>query len=225
MVVLTVFQDQHSRVRQEVANTAFVVIFTCVVIFGFIGYVWRNAGCSTAGEGQLRQVYNAIQLFADNNDGRLPTNIISPSGKPLVSWRFTIAPYLDATKLPFRIVPNTHWQSPLYRPWTLVSQSGLCPLGSVQSQVFAVSGGNELWWGSETLDAIPNDRVLLCFVSPQSHWMSPSDIDLAEADSAATVADVFGRGIQVLCGDGSVRCLHGDTRIQDLLASKGCYTE
>ena len=216
------FKSQHSRLRQDFVNSALVEVFFCVVIFACIGYFWHNAGCSAAGKNELKQVYNAIKLFADNNDGRLPANVVSPNGKPLVSWRFTIAPYLDAAKLPFRIVPNADWQSPVYRPWTLVSQSGLCPTGSVQSQVFAVSIGRKLWGGCATLDDIPNDRVVLCFVSPRSHWMSPGDIELAEAD---TVADVFGGSIQVLCGDGSIRCLHGNTRIQELISNKGCYSE
>ena len=71
------FKSQHSRLRQDFVNSALVEVFFCVVIFACIGYFWHNAGCSAAGKNELKQVYNAIKLFADNNDGRLPANVVS----------------------------------------------------------------------------------------------------------------------------------------------------
>ena len=209
MRMITLIQKRWRRF----VSLILLLVSACIVGFFSLGI---SPGCSDSHRRDVRLVYHALAQYAENDRGNLPLNVYNGDEAPLVSWRFQLAPYLSAAKLPFAVVPNATWESSLYKEWRSFSEIGLCPEGSQNAQVQSFCKNGRPWWGYQSFHDMPADLMLLCWVNPRFHWMAPHDLDWEDAPESATVADFLGGDVTVACADGSVRCLRGYVRIRDI---------
>jgi len=70
----------------------------------------RTAAREAKTQSNLKQVGLAIHLFEDLH-GRLPADIVSEDGKPLLSWRVELLPYLEAGAEYQQLRRNEPWAS------------------------------------------------------------------------------------------------------------------
>ena len=68
----------------------------------------RRAQCVN----NLKQIGLAMHNYASANGGFPPAAIVDPRGKPLLSWRVAILPYLDANPLYAKFKLDEPWDSP-----------------------------------------------------------------------------------------------------------------
>ena len=71
----------------------------------------REAANRMKGAGQLCQIGLAIHNYNDTY-GELPKNTYSPDGRPLLSWRVHILPFLEEDRLYQQFNLDEPWDSP-----------------------------------------------------------------------------------------------------------------
>jgi hypothetical protein len=63
-------------------------------------------------ETNLKQIALAFINYSNSNDGRLPTSVYSKDGKPLLSWRVLILPYIEEEALYNEFKLDEPWDGP-----------------------------------------------------------------------------------------------------------------
>jgi hypothetical protein len=123
---LAEIRHRGGRLRGKwLATTALVLGCLGVLWSAYVAYVWydflRQAGGRSQVENSMKEMSRAVINAADNNAGLMPPHAIcDKDGKPLLSWRVAILPYIE--------------QEPLYRqfnqdePWDGPNNSRLIPL-------------------------------------------------------------------------------------------------
>jgi hypothetical protein len=85
----------------------------------------RGPGMAAAGAGpvggmmsenNLKQIGLAFHNYAGANNGKVPADIKGPDGKPLLSWRVVILPYMEGGGLYNKFKLNEPWDSPNNKP-------------------------------------------------------------------------------------------------------------
>jgi Protein of unknown function (DUF1559) len=103
------------QVRKRSTRFALIVVSaTLVVIFGLctVGTTRiRQAANRMKGSGQMSQMAWAIHNYNDSN-GELPHNTYAPDGKPLLSWRVHLLPYVEEDVLYHQFHLDEPWDSP-----------------------------------------------------------------------------------------------------------------
>jgi hypothetical protein len=69
----------------------------------------------SAGQNNLKQIGIALHSYHDVNN-HFPTNVYDADGKPLLSWRVQILPYLEQTPLYQQFKMDEPWDSPHNKP-------------------------------------------------------------------------------------------------------------
>lgn len=84
-----------------------------LLMLGWQQYDRRQRDRSRQPRNNLKQLSLAMYCFAQANDGSLPPPAIcSPDGKPLLSWRVALLPYLEQQELYDHFRLNEPWDSP-----------------------------------------------------------------------------------------------------------------
>src|SRR5262245_2623672 len=71
----------------------------------------RDAANRTKSQNNLKQIGLGIHMYNDSHN-ELPGNSYGPDGKPLLSWRVHILPYMEADDLYQQFKLNEPWDSP-----------------------------------------------------------------------------------------------------------------
>lgn len=172
----------------------------------------------------LKQIGLAIHNYHDAN-GFMPADILDPTGKPLLSWRVQILPYLEQDNLYRRLDLTKSWDDPqnaeilktmpdvfrvfgrdakdkgqtfLQMPTALQRQAGGDP--------FQVRGQKTTF--ATITDGTSNTLMVVEASDPVS-WAKPDDMRF-DAAKAPKLGDPQRRDFCVLFGDGSVRTLRRD---------------
>jgi hypothetical protein len=64
----------------------------------------------------LKQIALAMHNYADVNKGRFPADIVDKDGKPLLSWRVHLLPYLEQDQIYRQFKLDEPWDSPNNKP-------------------------------------------------------------------------------------------------------------
>ena len=178
----------------------------------------RIAAMRPLAEGDLRQIGMALHNHHDTMNG-FPTAIPDKSGKPGLSWRVAILPYLDQQ--------NLYKQFKLDEPWDSEHNKKLI---SQMPKVFAPPrtdtygytfyrgfSGPGTWLPPQTgprptgtrmtsiSDGLAN-TILVAEAAEGVIWTKPEEIEFAP-NKVPQIGGVFGTGAHALMGDGSVRFL------------------
>ncbi|MCA9259871.1 MAG: DUF1559 domain-containing protein, partial [Planctomycetales bacterium] len=147
---------------------------------------------------------------------KLPSDIYSEDGTPLLSWRVRILPFLEEQALYTQFHLDEPWDSPHNKPlldqmpWPYVSEGGDRVGG--RTLIVALRGANTLF-PLDKNDGIPlrqitdgTSNTLLCVqASPRNavEWTAPRDLTLEGAEPARDLGQ-FGLFAAAMC-DGSCR--------------------
>ncbi len=196
----------------------------------------RRAVCTN----NLKQIGLAFHNFAADNPRLPPAAIAGSDGKPLLSWRVALLPYLGETALYRQFKQDESWDSPTNAklvaamPRVFACQSGpKPPVGSTFYR--AIVGKRAAFEGTKGLTlkdfADGADKTLLVVESADAvPWTKPDELALSDDPShpiAGLAAPHNGDGggppgMVALFADGSVRFLPGklDARTLNALATR-----
>ena len=77
----------------------------------------RNAVARTGTGSKLGEVFKALDLYANDNNGKYPPAFTkSAQGSPLLSWRVLILPYIEQQNLFNKFNQNEPWDGPTNKP-------------------------------------------------------------------------------------------------------------
>ena len=162
----------------------------------------------------LKKVLLAVHTFHDARDNKLPADILGPGGRPLLSWRVALLPYLDEGYLFEQFKLDEPWDSPANKP-----------LGRYVPAVYRSAGAGPgltrvkmLRGPDATLDPAGN-RTFADFRDGSSNtvgvvdtgaaveWTKPGDLDYARDKPLPDLTSPFTDGYPAGFLDGSVRWL------------------
>jgi type II secretory pathway pseudopilin PulG len=174
----------------------------------------RQAARRTSSANNMKMIGLAMHNYHATYE-HLPTNLKSEDGKPILSWRVAILPFIDQVELYEQFHLDEPWDSPHnlklleqmpdiyahpeYRtaPGTTVYQRPLGegfllgPSAPVRFRDIRDGTSNTIM----AVETIPDGAV---------EWTKPEDLSIDEEDPMQSVADGQRHGFNILLGDGAV---------------------
>ena len=204
----------------------------CVVgglIFG-VGSIRESANRMKSAN-NLKQIGLAMYNYQDTND-ELPGNSYTPDGKPLLSWRVHILPYIEQDNLYKRFNLDEPWDGPNNRlllqsmpsVYVVPSTQGTTPAGFTHYRGFSSPGAvfdrrlvvnrkrpaSELLTTGRFKDGLL-DTALVVEAADPVEWTRPDDLDASPGKPAPRMGGFYRKNrFQILLGDGSVRAVRQD---------------
>jgi hypothetical protein len=183
----------------------------------------------------LRQLGEGMQLYRDNYRGFPPPAITDADGKPLLSWRVAILPYIDQEDLFKKFRSDEPWNSPhnsaLLKEMPRIFAHPLDPEGATQGrthyQVFVTSAkaNNQSMFSRGTTGKVgirieemkddATDTIMIVESARAVPWTAPEDLPY-EANQPLPKLGLFSGGFLVVAADGSVHWLPSTFAEQDI---------
>jgi hypothetical protein len=166
---------------------------------------------------QMSRLYEGFQAYEKKNHHLPPPAIYSKDGRPLLSWRVALLPYLGEEELYGKFKLDEPWDSPRNKK---LSEKVLLPFdlpdshGATHFQVFA--GPGTMFDGKDGIawNDVPDGRektILLIEAAESVPWTKPADLTYA-ADKPLPKLGAFTKGgYYALFADGNVRFLPDET--------------
>jgi hypothetical protein len=180
----------------------------------------QEASSRSACLGQLRDLGRAMHLHAVEHGGRFPARArFDDLGKPVLSWRVALLPYLGHEHLHQKFALEQPWDGEtnrrlLERMPRVYAHPGR-PDAEPGHTYFVAPIARETIWDHRDgfpLDDFPRDRPASCWLAVVEAkapvpWTKPDDLTIDPVDPAAELGGAFRKGFVVLLADGSVRFL------------------
>ena len=179
----------------------------------------RNAVARTGTGSKLGEVFKALDLYANDNNGKYPPAFTkSAQGSPLLSWRVLILPYIEQQNLFNKFNQNEPWDGPTNKPLlsfmpkmylssgnydvnTAFKTTFLAPVA--KETIFSPAGGvtkNSVTDGlSNTILVVDADDDFA------TEWTRPVDLNVNAQNPALGLTNSNPAGFMALFGDGSVK--------------------
>jgi hypothetical protein len=185
----------------------------------------RDAGPREVLANRLRQIAYAMHSYADAHKGRLPpAAVFDQDGRPLLSWRVLILPYIGQRELYEQFRLDEPWDSPhnlalldrmpeVYAPPEVPRL--LVETHGTFYQAFVGEGAAfEGRDGLSLRDDFPDgrsDTIVVAETGVAVPWTKPADLAYAKGRPLPKLGGIFaGRPAYFALADGSVRTLHLD---------------
>jgi prepilin-type processing-associated H-X9-DG protein len=178
----------------------------------------RTRALREAAEGNLRQIGMALHNYHDAMMG-FPTAIPDKTGKPGLSWRVAILPYLEQDNLFKMFKLDEPWDSPHNKPLLHKMPKFYAPPGTDPTGWTFLRGftGPGTWLPPQTgpkptgirLTSITDgtsNTILVAEAADPVIWTKPDEMEFGP-NKVPQIGGVFGTGTNVLFADGSVRFL------------------
>ncbi len=171
-----------------------------------------------AAQSNLKQIGLALHSYHDAMES-LPTGFADKSGKPGLSWRVAVLPYMDHAAL-FRLFKlDEPWDSPNNKPLVARMPPAFAPPRVETNGYTFYRGfsGPNTWLPPQSgprptgvtftqiTDGLSN-TILVAEAYDPVIWTKPDEMAFAP-NKVPQLGGVFGTGAHVLMGDGSVRFL------------------
>lgn len=176
----------------------------------------REAARRTQSSNNLRQIGLALHMYHDTHKAFPGRANLDPQGKPLLSWRVHILPFVEQAALYERFHLDEPWDSPHNReliplmPQLYRNPSGNPPPG--RTNYLAPSGNGMLFAGNQgrRIQEIPDgtSNTIMALEVDDSRaaiWTQPDDWTPEPQDPLAGLGSAHPGGFEVLMADGSVR--------------------
>jgi hypothetical protein len=171
--------------------------------------------------GNLRQIGMALHAYHDAMQG-FPTAIPDKTGKPGLSWRVALLPYLEHDNLYKLFKLDEPWDSPNNKPLLHKMPKIFAPPGTDPTGWTFLRGftGPGTWLPPQTgprpkgiritdiTDGTSN-TILVAEAADPVIWTKPDEMEFAP-NKVPKIGGVFGTGTNVLLADGSVKFLPKD---------------
>jgi RNA polymerase sigma factor (sigma-70 family) len=155
----------------------------------------------------------AMHNFASKNDGRFPPAAINKGGKPLLSWRVAILPFVEQNDLYQAFHLDEPWDSPHNRLLLkLMPEVYASPVpakrqpGLTYYQAFVGKGAMFDGDQGTKLDDVPDGTsttVLIAEAAEPVPWTKPEDLPFDMDRPLPKLGGLFEGGCHVLMADGS----------------------
>jgi hypothetical protein len=197
----------------------------------------RQAAQRVESQNNLRQLTLAMHNYADRNSSRFPPQaVFSPEGKPLLSWRVLILPYLEEEALYKEFHLDEPWDSDhnkmlLAKMPKFFAMPG-SPAGTTDTHYLAFVGKSAFFDGKKGL-RMPLDfpdgtsNTIMFVEAPKGvPWTKPEDLpfDPDPTKPLPKLGGQFRDGFNVSLCDGSVRFLRktiSDTTLRSAITRDG----
>lgn len=154
---------------------------------------------------KLKQLMIAIRNF-EAAYGHLPHDIVDEKGKPLLSWRVQLLPYLEQANLFNQFKLNEPWDSEHNRKLLMgveVYRSNFQPKGTTETYFQAFTGpgvafnepGKKLKFADITDGTV--STIAVAEVGPAVPWTKPADVPYHPGQAFARVEWPFANAIQL----------------------------
>jgi hypothetical protein len=156
----------------------------------------RQAARRVMAENDLHLIFIAFAAYrAQHNDRFPPSATYDANGKPLLSWRVAMLPYLDETQLYSQFKQDEPWDSPHNR--TLIEKMpdvfrsyGDVKLAAGETCFLAPVGDHAAFGGREGFHPpgfTSKRTIMIVEAAPERKtiWTKPDDLNVAESDPAA----------------------------------------
>jgi prepilin-type processing-associated H-X9-DG protein len=177
----------------------------------------REAGRRVQCGNNLRQIGLAMVNYASNHNVFPPAGTVSPDGKPLLSWRVLMLPYLDQVDLYEKFKLDEPWDSPNNKP-LLAEMPDVyrCPNGPLKvtnTTVYQVLTGPGTLFEQGTLiapsavtDGLSNTLMVVESREPIP-WTQPHDREFSPHTPIQGIGSGHPDGFNAGFADGAVRFL------------------
>ena len=161
----------------------------------------------------LKQIALAMHIGHDANQF-LPQDILDKNGKPLLSWRVAILPYIEQANLYKQFKLDEPWDSPNNKkliaqmPPTYASPLVMDPPGKTRYKTFIGKGAMFERGQKITLTNITDgtsNTIMVAGGGQPVDWTKPEDIPFTGKIDPKSLMLPGRTGINVAMGDGSVR--------------------
>jgi hypothetical protein len=164
----------------------------------------------------LATIARAMHRYAGSYEGQLPTAAVyDRSGKPLLSWRVLLLPFLGEMDLYKQLKLDEPWDSEhnkklLDRMPLVYLAPGQKPSGMTYYQVF--TGKRTLFEGKKGMNigSIPdgsNNTILVAEAAEAVPWTKPAELAYDPAQAPPRLGSLVQGAFHVAMADGSVRLL------------------
>lgn len=143
---------------------------------------------------RMRAIVKALNAYCDRYGTYPPPQVLDPAGKPLLSWRVLILPFMGYGDLYEKFALNQAWDSPLNlllmqrMPKEFSSSNSPDAWGNKQTNFVLITGAGTLFppsgpMGRKQVGDVPTLLVVET-TNGGSGWTEPTDIDLAVAPAS-----------------------------------------
>ena len=166
----------------------------------------------------LKQIALAAINYADSNNGRLPADLVDKDGKPLLSWRIELLPYVEQLDLYQQFRRNEPWDSDHNKkllarmpavfasPRVKVKAAGHTVYQGFSGPGAVFETGKPRLFPAHITDGTSN-TILAVESSVAVPWTRPMDLPFDEKKDLPELGKGYGsKPLAALC-DGSVRTL------------------
>jgi hypothetical protein len=179
-----------------------------------------------ASKDNLKQIVLGFHNYHDSNSNKLPSDILDKDGKPLLSWRVAILPFIEEKKL--------YEEFKLDEPWDSVHNKKLIEkMPKIYAPVRVKAKAGETFYQTMTgegtifvnhkpsynLGNIPDgtsNTGLVYEAGDPVIWSKPADLLFDEKKPVPKLGGIFDGECLVGMGDGSVRHLRKDRDEQQM---------
>jgi hypothetical protein len=217
--------NRKDTARRGISRLAILLIVAAAAIFVgsvFFMMVWatrevHQAARISASKSGLRQIGLALHTYAGDHRDLFPGDVMSDSGKSLLSWRVAILPYIEQTELYEAFKLDEPWDSPHNKrllaemPAIYASPLSQVDLASDHKTVYLRPTGSGLAMdshksvGLEMPDGTSN--TVIAVEANDSHavpWTKPDDLPYDPKTPLAGLVGQLGDGFLALFADVSV---------------------
>lgn len=181
----------------------------------------REAANRTRGQNNLKQLGLAIHNYHDTN-GKMPTNIYDKNGKPLLSWRVHLLPYIEQDQLYRQFKLDEPWDSANNKPLVekmpaifMLPDARDMSVGKTYYQGFSCAKGTSprsffiddpkaRTSFNNIVDGTSNS-LMIVEAAESVEWTKPSDLVFDPKKDLPRLGGHSTGGFNALFGDGSVR--------------------
>jgi|SRR5947209_8198954 len=172
-------------------------------------------------QNNLKQIAIAVHNYCDVNNGKFPNDITGKDGKPLLSWRVRLLPYMEADNLYKQFKLDEPWDSENNKkllgqmpktfasPRVKVREAGHTVYLGFSGPGAAFQTGKELAFPASFTDGTSN-TILAVESSTAFPWTRPIDLPFDPKTDPPAFGKAYGNKPQCALCDGSVRTLDLD---------------
>ena len=203
--------------------------FVCFPIAaGLLVPVVENAAARTESSNHLRSIGIAMRAYNDANGGLPPQAVLGKDGKPLLSWRVLILPYMEHDDLFRQFHLDEPWDSEHNEELLAQMPKTYALPGSKETDKTYYLGfmGKGAFFEDKKKLMIPADfpdgaaNTIMCVEAADPiPWTKPEDLPFDPEAPLPKLGGHFGSGFNVLLCDGSVRFLNNKVSERTLRAA------
>jgi Protein of unknown function (DUF1559) len=174
----------------------------------------KDAATRQRSANNLKQIGLALHNYHDVNNTLPPAAIVDKKGKPMLSWRVMILPYVDQEALYKEFRLDEPWDSEHNKklidkmPATYALPVKGSKSGHTHYRVFVGNGAMWDWVQGTTLAQITDglsNTWMVVEAEDGVPWTKPDELEFDPKQDLPRLGKAFKAGFHVLYGDGSVR--------------------